>query len=361
MAEIIPQVSVWGQPIPGAASPYNIVPAVINASWNQGLDMKTAFETRMSVATTGFLDTAALPTVTAGSVTGAVVAEPLVSIPATAAVADIYADYEAQYTELVALLSDKFVAFRTTYFPDESAAYTAAEDWLQAAIANPNAGLPLAVQAQIIGDDHARISADANRASDALMATFAARRFPLPPGAAASASLQIQQKSQDLMAESSRKVAVLSVENMKFVVEKTLALRQSAMASAIAYIQALASGPEMASRLVGIGYDAQSKLISSASQFYNSRIAAAEMTNKVGQYNTGLALEAAGKNQAAGMALIEDKLKALLAEAQALSQMATSLFNNIHASAGISGSTSNSVGFSYSNDTAGAAPTITGV
>lgn len=313
--------------------------AVINEAWAQANTKATALATKITsvnAAIDDLLETPGTLHVAAGSVAGATATEPTVSIPATAAVADIYAEYETQYTELVTLLSDKFVAFRTTYFPDESAAYTAAEDWLQAAITNPNAGLPLAVQAQIIGDDHARVSADANRASDALMTTFAARRFPLPPGALASAQMQIQQKSQDLMAESSRKVAVLSVENMKFVVEKTLALRQSAMASAIAYIQALASGPDMASRLVGIGYDAQSKLISSASQFYNSRIAAAEMTNKVGQYNTGLALEAAGKNQAADLSLIEDKIKALLTETQAIAQMATSLFNNLHASTGIS-------------------------
>lgn len=311
---------------------------VINATWAQAntkADALTTKITAMGAAIDALIATPGAMHVTAGSVTGATATEPTVSIPATAAAADIYADYETQYTELVTLLTTKFTDFRTTYFPDESAAYTAAEDWLQAALTNPNGGIPLTVQAQIIGDDHARISADANRASDALMATFAARRFPLPPGALASAQMQIQQKSQDLMAESSRKVTVLSVENMKFVVEKTLALRQSAMASAIAYIQALASGPEMASRLVGIGYDAQSKLISSASQFYNSRIAAAEMTNKVGQYNTGLALEAAGKNQALDLSLIEDKIKALLTETQAIAQMATSLFNNLHASVGL--------------------------
>ena len=33
---------------------------------------------------------------------------------------------------------------------------------------------------------------------------------------------------------------------------------------------------------------------------------------------------------------LEDKLKALLMECQALAQMATSLFNNVHASAGAS-------------------------
>ena len=122
---------------------------------------------------------------------------------------------------------------------------------------------------------------------------------------------------------------------LAMAVDKMLSLRQLAMTSAVAYIQALASGPEMASRLVGVGYDAQSKLISSASQFYNSRIAVAEMTNKVEQFNKGLSLEAAGKNQAADLSLIEDKIKALLTETQAIAQMATSLFNNLHASVGL--------------------------
>ena len=40
------------------------------------------------------------------------------------------------------------------------------------------------------------------------------------------------------------------------------------------------------------------------------------------QYNNSTALEAAVKNQAADLSLIEDKMKALLAEAQSLAQMA---------------------------------------
>ena len=65
------------------------------------------------------------------------------------------------------------------------------------------------------------------------------------------------------------------------------------------------------------------------------------------------------KNQAADLTLIEDKLKALLAEAQALAQMATSLFNNAHVSAGISGSGGTSVSYNYSNDTLNPGPTVT--
>lgn len=361
MADIIPQVTPWGDPIPGSASPYKIVPAVINATWNLGQDMRTLYSAKIDAATTSWLATANAPHVTAGTVDLPTIAEPTVDIPSTASATDIMSTFDTKYMELVTMLSDKFVAFRAAYFPDESNAYIAAENWLQDAIANPEAGLPASVVAQIWGDDQARILADKTRAQDAVIAQFAGRRFPLPPDAAASAVMQIEQKAQDELAESSRKVAILSVELQKFNVEKLLGLRGMAMDSAVKYISALASGPDMATKLVGIGYDAQSKLISAAAAFYNARTQAKETISKVAQYNNSTALEAAVKNQMADLTLVEDRLKALLAEAQALAQMATSLFNNAHVSAGISGSGGTNVSYNYSNDTQSAAPTVTSV
>ena len=348
-----------GPLVDGAGSPYVIIPNLLNASWNQALSEKASQAAALSTAQTTFLDLTNSPHVTAGSVTPVAVTEPTVNIPATANTTDIMSVFDTKYLELVALLSDKFVAFRSEYFPDESNAYTAAEDWLQAAMMN--GGIPLTVQEQILGDDEARILADAARASDAVIDQFAARGFPLPPDVAASMVLQIQQKAQDEVAESSRKIAIMSVENIKFVIEKVLGLRQSAMDAAIKYISALASGPEMASKVIGIGYDAQSKLISAASQFYGARIQAAELTNRVNQFNTSTSLEAATKNQMADLSLIQDNVKALLAASASFAQTATALFNNLHVSASVSGNTSNSVGFNYSNDTASAAPTVTSV
>ena len=88
----------------------------------------------------------------------------------------------------------------------------------------------------------------------------------------------------------------------------------------------------MASRLTNIGYDAQSKLISSVSSYYNARTQAADVMSKVAQYNNSTTLEVAVKNQMSDLSMIENKLKALLADAQSVAQMATSLFNNLHAS-----------------------------
>lgn len=315
---------------------------IINACWTEAQGNRATFAAKITAALADWLDTASVPHVTSGTVSVPTIAEPAVDIPATQSAGDVISVFDTKRAEIVAELVTKFTNFRTSFFPDESNAYAAAEDWLQAAIADPH-GLPPAVRAALVGDDEARILADKVRAQDAVVAQFAGRRFPLPPDVSASAVLQIEQKAQDEIAESSRKLLLLSVDMQKFNVEKLLGLRGMAMDSAIKYISALASGQDIASKVVGVGYDAQSKLISAASSFYGARTNAAETISKISQYNNSAALEAATKNQAADMQMIENKLKGLLTEAQALAQMTTALYNNLHSGATISTSGGSSV------------------
>jgi hypothetical protein len=310
--------------------------AVINTTWNEANVMKSDFSTKLNAATTGFLDTTNAPHVTAGTVSVPNVTAPAVNIPSSVDTTQIMSTFDTKQQEQFNQLVTACNTFLTNHFPNEPTGYAAAQQWLADAITNPNSGLPLAVQQQIFGDDAARILADKVRAQDAVVAQFAGRRFPLPPDAAASAVLQIEQKAQDEMAESSRKVAIMSVEMQKFSVEKLIGLRGMALDASIKYIGALIAGPEVASRLVGIGYDAQSKLISSAADFYRADTQAAEMSSKVAQYNNSITLEAATKNQSADLALIEDKLRALLTECESIARMATSMYNNLHANAGLS-------------------------
>ncbi len=337
-----------------------VVKAVINAAWNQGLTKQAEYTAKIGAAQSTFLDTTAAPHVTAGSVVAPTITAPAVDIPSTQSAGDIMTMFDTKYLAIMGELADRFTAFRASFFPDENNAYVAAENWLQAAIADPS-GLPATVVAQIFGDDQARILSEKTRAQDAVIAQFAGRRFPLPPDVAASQVMQIEQKAQDELAESSRKVAMLSVEMQKFNVEKLIGLRGMAMDSAVKYISALASAPDVSSKLVGVGYDAQSKLISAAADFYRADTGAKEVVAKVAQFNTSTALEAAVKNQMSDLTLIEDKLKALLAEAQALAQMSTSLFNNVHVQASVSGGRNVSVGYQYQNDTSGVAPVVTDV
>ena len=179
-----------GNYTPGALTSLHAAVDVINESWAQANSKAEAYEAKIDAITdeaTGWLSTTAAPHITGGAVAPPTVLEPSVDIPANVDTNDVMALFDTKYLELVALLSDKFILFRSTYFPDESTTYAAAEAWLQGALNNPNGGLPTAVAAQIIEDSRSVIMADAVRASDAVLQTFAARRFPLPPGAAASA------------------------------------------------------------------------------------------------------------------------------------------------------------------------------
>lgn len=338
-----------------------VVSTVINTAWDLGLTKADAYSAKVSAAVEGFLDVAETPKVTAKTVASPTIAEPNVDIPATQSAGDALAAFDSKYAAIIADLAARFTAFRDTYFPDESDSYLEAETWLRNVLENDKYGLPPEIAEQMLGDDIARIVSDKVRAQDAVLAQFAARRFPLPPDAAASAVLQIEQAAQAEIAKSSRALSAQLFEAKKFSADKLLNLRQVAMESAVSYIKTMASAPDVASSVVAVGYDAQSKLISSAAQFYNARTQAAEVVTKVAQYNNSAELEAAMKNQSAELTIIEDRLKVMLAEAQALAQQATALFNNVHVSAGISNSRNTSVGFNYSNDTASAAPTTTDV
>lgn len=320
----------------GSAYVYTVIADVINATWDLAGTKQTEFATKIANATSGFLDVTSPPSVTAGTASVPTITAPGVLIPASVDVSDIINSFDSKYAELVQLLADKFVAFRTAYFPDEQNAYVAAEDWMQAALADTS-GLPSAVRAQMLTDARDAVLTEAARATDEVVAAFAAKRFPLPPGASASAVLQIQGSAQAQMAEAARKVTAMSVEQFRFLVKSALDLRQGAMAAAVEYIKALASGPDMASRVIGIGYDAQSKLISSAADFYRADAGAKEVIAKAGQFNVTTALEADIKNQASELSMIDSKLKALLAEAQVIGQGITAMLNNLHASAGAQG------------------------
>lgn len=123
-----------------------------------------------------------------------------------------------------------------------------------------------------------------------------------------------------------------ALEVLKMVVQ----LRKSALQDSIDYIKALATSPDTISRMSNIGYDAQSKLISSAAAYYNARTQAKEAMSRVAQYNNTVALDAAKANQASELKVMEDNLRALLANIDMLARQATAMLNNIHASVSMS-------------------------
>jgi len=149
---------------------------------------------------------------------------------------------------------------------------------------------------------------DPSMAQAGVIVMFVAKGFSPPPGAAAA--IKIQQKTQDAVAESSRKVAMVSVELQKWTVEKLIMMHDAVMKNAVEYVRAIASGPDMISRVVGIGYDAQQKLISAVASYYNARTQAKDVMSKVAQYNNSITFDASKANQAGELSVL-DKVVAL--------------------------------------------------
>ena len=321
----------------GSGAPDNLVFAyrTLNTTWNLAKTATNAFDDIVTGAVSRIDAQSADDALVIDRANETPVVEPVVTIPTSVNPTDVMSLFDTKYTELVALLVDKFTTFQNTYFPNEGANYTVAETWITNAMNNPDHGIPAAVFAQMLKDVKSRAYSDMAVQSDAVLATFAARRFPLPPGAAASAVLQISQKAQDAISESSRALMMKYIENMRFAVENTLSMREKAMGSAIAYINALASGPSLASGLVGTGYDAQSKLISATASYYNARTDASRMLKQAEQFNVDRKFSKDEKNVQNDITLMQDNVKLLLTEAQALAQIATSLFNNLHVSSSV--------------------------
>lgn len=323
----------------GSTSPGYALTAVedlINASWTEGQSKSAEVTTKVTAATTGFLDATGAPTVSTSTVSAPSLTAPGVDIPASASVSDVLATFEAEHLKQADLLVERLDDFWSKYFPNESAAYISAESAIKSAMESDTGGISEAMREAILEDERSRVLDDASRASDAVLSAFAARRYPVPPGAAIGAVAMIQQKAQAEIAGGIRKLTALSVEMRKFNIEQIMALRQSAMGNAVEYLRSIISGSDISSRLVGVGYDAQSKLITSAADFYRAEISAADLVGRINQFNTTSSLDAATKNQAATMSMIDLKTKALLTEIQAIGQMATSLYNNLNVSVGAS-------------------------
>ncbi len=334
-------VDSGGKFTPGAAYAIDSAAQIINAAWNLGLDQRDAFIDKVDTLAADIASILAAEAqhIAASTASVPTIAEPVVSIPAAIDTSSILATFDAESTALIAEFAGKVTSFLTEYFPNDQGNYDAAEAWLTSALANPH-GLPTAVAAQLYTDEHDKHVAEATRAKDALFTNFAARRFPLPPGALASATLQIDQKAQDLSAETGRKLTGMSVEQLRWAAEKVVGLRAMAQAAALDYAKLMVQGPTVAASVTGIGYDAQTKLIGAVSSFYGARTEAAKVITAADQFNASATQDAEAKNQAADLTLIEDRVKAMMVEVQAIAQMATSLFNNVHAAAGSSYSVS---------------------
>lgn len=264
--------------------------------------------------------------------------EPVVHIPFSAAGVDP-ALFNSTYGKIFTDLTNSFADFFAQYFPDECDYISKAQQWMCDVLDGNASGLSPVVEDQIWQRERARLLREAARAEDEILSTFASRGFPLPPGAAAHQASQVQQRLQEQVSDSSRARAIqqaeLQIENIRFVVTNALEYRVKGIQAAADYIKVLALGPEIAMRLATSAADAQARLITAASTFYNARIRLEEMKLHVVQFNKETQQGAATTDVQEFSRRLNARVQTLSAAARAAGDQASAALNAVHASAQI--------------------------
>lgn len=251
--------------------------------------------------------------------------------------------YDTMRQQITQQLADGFTNYITNYFPLGTEISDAAA-WVKRALTTGGSGVNANVENQLWNRDRDRLMADERRAESEIGRVWAARRYPLPPGAASHQVALARLTMQKAIGESSRERTVktfeLEVENARLAVEKAIDLRRSAISTALDYMRALALGPQLGAQLAGTLLDAESKVASIVTDFYRAQIVAAEIPLRVGTANAELVQRTNEANQKSQLENMSQRVATTMSAAQALATQAAALLNGIHAQTSFSGSES---------------------
>lgn len=260
--------------------------------------------------------------------------EPRVAIPSRVSGVDETL-FDSIYQTIINDLADRFRQFMDDYLSIDVELMPEAEAWLKRAIADGGSGVDALVEFQIWQRDRDRITVEAASASDEAVSQWAAKGYPLPPGAANATLQAIQRKRSADIAAVSRDTAInafkTEIENVRFAITQAIDYRVKALAAAGDYIRALASAPDVASRLSTQAADAQARLISAAASFFNARTGAKELVLRAQLANQDTGLKTADMLIDNNTAFTDMRVRAVVAAAESAGKQAAAALNGINA------------------------------
>lgn len=324
---------------------------LVNEAWGKAKELSEA----KSALTSEFFDKAlgeagAAKHMNAAQMSfGVKVVEPDVFIPRMAEAASIE-NYQHWWSGAIGTLSEQFADFIDKYFPNECNYLGHAQQWICKTLIEGGTGMNKHVEGQIWARDRARILADARSQEKEVLEGFAARRYPVPPGAALGMTAQIRAEAAGKIAQASRDVAIkqaeIEIENVKFAVEQAIALYSAAIGAAGDYIKSLVGSSGNMSQLLPSVTDSQSRLIGAAADYYRARIQVEDLRLKATIPNSEWRQQANVKNVDNDMQAMRNRVDAAIEAAKAMAQQASAALNAMHASA----SMGDSVGYSRSDN-----------
>ena len=348
-------------PPPDSGNPYQLAAWAFDNAWLVAQSKATASDNLFLKAQ----EAAKAPAITPRALNFTPnVDEPNVYIPYMAEGASIARFYELSQA-VIAQMADLYRGWIDEFAPNECEYLQKAQAWICDTLTNGGTGMNRNVEDQIWQRDRNRLNAEYRRAERESIAMWAARGYPLPPGAAAYQVLELRKAVAEKTTQASRDVAIkqaeIEIENVRFAVENATKLYSTLMGTAADYLKALAVGPTSAMQVVPSVTDSQSKLIGAANEYYRSRISVEELRLKASMPSAEWDQQARIRNADMVMEEIKSRVAAATASAQSLGTQAAAALNSLHVSAGVSAGTHNGVSYSYSNDTIDAAPTVTSI
>lgn len=312
------------------------VVSVFNTAWDMAMDRVSDVQTAATYATATTLNPAQM------TVDGLSYVPTLPAVP-TVGTFDpnsVDARYQAYKNEIQNFLANTFTTYLATYFPPGQYIQFA-QAWIERALSTGGTGLSPTIEAQMWERDRARILADAARATDEAMATWANKGYPLPPGAAAGQTLKIQSDALGQISEASRNVAIesakIEIENIRFAVTSAIEMRKLAISTAIEYVRAMALGPTVAAQVASGIADVQARFAQIVASLFATQTEAIRVTLAAKTTDAELRLRAKAENIKSANEAQHDRVAAAISATSALGSIASAAVNSLHANASLSG------------------------
>lgn len=241
---------------------------------------------------------------------------------------------------LVAQLASMYTAFLGDTFPwDEE--YAAAQAWVHKALTSGGTGLNAFVEDQIWQRERDRLQDEAAQGEEEIAAAWAARRYPLPPGAAAHQMLMVRQNLRDNLAKSSREVAIkqaeMELENVRFALTTAIDVRKASVQAGLDYLARMTFGYTFPAEKVVQSAQASAQLEQALTAYYQAQVGLKELMlkNSMGIYE--IQTQFVKDKAQIELGYLKEKVGAITNAMQAISVQAAATLNALHASTGFTG------------------------
>lgn len=271
------------------------------------------------------------PTITAPSI-----AEPSVELPGKAEGVDSGL-FDSVRSALVDELTQLFEGFFDSFFPIDDALTSSARRWMSNAIEQGGSGVNPAVEEGIWQRERSRLAQAKMDAQTSTVALWAAKGFPLPPGAAAGAIQDLEVKYMQALNEQAAQVASRTFEaeltNVRLAIQQSVEYHSRAVAAASDYIRAIASTGSTAASLAVQNAGAQAQMISATASYYNARTGAAEVALRTSIANADNAVRVATTRETLNAQYSDQRVKVAMSAAESVGQQAAAALNGLNSSA----------------------------